>query len=117
MSREIIRRAADAIKDPKNWVTGGLVLNRKGKPARTFWGGEAARYDILGAVLAQGRQTPGDIRRDGVDDNKIIVALAGVQQAATRIHKMSAERVNDELGHAAVMGVLRLAWKQATEEE
>ena len=108
MSRDGIERAARTLADGLKFSQGALARNKLGKPT-CFSRGKS--FDILGAILTQGYAGEKGIRNDGIEDRAIIAALVAVQLASVRLYKMSAEAVNDTLGHEAVMKVMRLAWK------
>lgn len=102
-----IAKAGIVLSDRSRWTQGALARNARGRPTCFK---RAASWDILGAILAQGSQTESAMRRDGMNSENA-TATGYVQQAASRLFKMSAETVNDTMGHEQVLAVLRLAWK------
>lgn len=102
-----IAKAGILLSDRSRWTQGALARNARGRPTCFK---RAASWDILGAILAQGSQTESAMRRDGMN-NQNAAAAGYAQRAALRLFKMSAETVNDTMGHDQVLAVLRLAWK------
>jgi len=103
----IIAAAGKLIGDPDRMATGALARNKRGDPCppsrgRT-WCPIGAAYAAVGANPNSGTG----------ESNALYAAVAGMQFAASRLYGMTLERVTDELGHAAVLEVMRLAWKRA----
>lgn len=111
----MIARAGKLLSDESCWTQEAMARTRTGRPTSPLQG---SRYDIIGAIYCVAGVSPSD-QRVNVHLNNHAIALAHVQASATHLHRMSAERVNDELGHAAVMDVLRHAWRRSkpTEDE
>ena len=111
MSRAVIEAVARLIGDPDKWCQGALARSKKGFPTTPL---NASSWDALGAVYHVLRTPLHDTRGRpmGVRDD-LAITLATLNMVANMEHGMSMERVNDELGHSAVMSILRTAWKWA----
>ena len=111
MSRAVIEAVARLIGDPDKWCQGALARSKKGFPTTPLnassWDALGAVYHVLRTPVHNTKGLPMGVRDD------LAITLAALQMAANVEHGMSMERVNDELGHAAVMSVLRIAWRRA----
>jgi hypothetical protein len=108
--RERIQAAAELIQTPTQWCQGAMARNARGKPTKVFSG---KRWCPIGAVFYAANV---DVEFKGADIeqvNAICAALCVMQSVATRMHKMSLERVNDVLGHEYALAVMRQAWREA----
>lgn len=107
--RDVIAAAANLLQRPGAFVQGCLATSKKGKvcdPSRgSRWDAIGATYYVCGVSLKDDEL--------GHHTQVHAAALAGMQAAALTLHRMSLERVNDELGLEAVLAVMRLAWKRA----
>ena len=106
MSREVIAQVASLIGPPEHWCRGAMARDAKGYPTNPL---RAEKWDAIGAAY----KVTGTRLEDGNFPQRLGSALAGMQLASVSLHKMSLEAVNDKLGHAHVLEVLRLAWRQA----
>jgi hypothetical protein len=109
--KEIIAEAGKLIADPEKWCQGAICRRRSGKPGRSIYSAE--KWDAIGAVYYVADTEPHGYRLP----HSVAAALAGISAAAYELHQMSTERVNDELGHRAVLEVMRRAWKQANDQD
>lgn len=113
MSRAVIKEMADLIGAPERWCQGHLALSKAGYPCEPVRG---KRWDALGAAYKVTHTRLSDQRPPGRCD-PVGAAVAALNLAAYQMHRMGIQRVNDELGHAAVMDVLRKAWRLSYDEE
>jgi hypothetical protein len=115
MSRRVIADVAKLIGDPTKWCQGALARSKKGFPTTPL---NASSWDAIGAVYAVLR-IPVNYTKPMPPYHKddLAITLATMQMAAVREHRMSMELVNDNLGHAEVMSVLRVAWRMAEPDE
>lgn len=103
----IIVAAGKLISDPSRMATGALARNKRGDPCPPSRG---RSWCPIGAAYAACGANP---TKGSGESNALYAAVAGMQFAASRLHGMSLERVTDEIGHSAVLDVMRLAWKRA----
>lgn len=105
----IITEVGKILADRSRWCQGHLAVNKRGEPCTPS---RAKRFDPIGASYAVAGVKLSD---DSVNrhTNEHAAAVAIMQGAALRLHRMSLERVNDDLGHEAVLEVLRRAYGYA----
>jgi predicted metal-dependent hydrolase len=104
-----IEAIGQMLADKRRWTQGALARYRTGREAPPTRG---AAWDLLGATY---KVLDVRISDETVDrqTNLHAVVFAHIQEASLLLHQRSAERVNDELGHDAVMAVLRLAYRRS----
>lgn len=110
MSRAVIAEVAAAIREEQRFTQGALARDKHGEPCEPY-SKKATRWCPIGAAYMTTR-TKTDSFKEVYPDH-CASACAAMSRAAGMLHDMSMESVTDKLGHAAVMEVLRLAWKIA----
>lgn len=101
--------AGRLIADPQRFCTGALARNRSGSPVLPTspsahqWDAAGAIMKILGAKITAKKDTP----------REIVHMLCELQLCATIVHRKALEAVADDLGHEAVLDVLRHAVRRA----
>lgn len=103
--RDLLRRAGQKVATPDRWCQGALAKTATGLeicPAHP----RAVRWCPIGALYSAARAAPEDETKGKLVPH--LVAYLGA--AAGREHKMTIEGVNDRLGHAAALAVMRRAY-------
>lgn len=108
MSRAVIAQVAALIGDERSFAQKALALDKHGTPCEPY-SKKAKRWCPIGAAYMATR-TKLDSPKEVYPDH-CASACAAMSMAASMLHKRTMESVTDQLGHAAVMEVLRLAWK------
>lgn len=100
-----ITQAGLLLKNEAQWCTGVMALDRRGneiKPTSL----RAVCWDAIGAIC---NVTGCDFTKSNPHNfNEASAALAAAHSTANLLHKKSLERVNDTMGHDAVLEVLRI---------
>ena len=110
MSRTVIAQVAALIGDERAFTQNALARDRNGDPCEPY-SKKAKRWCPIGAAYMTTRTKLDSVKE--VYPDHCASACAAMSRAAGMLHKMSMEGVTDKLGHAAVMEVLRQAWKIA----
>lgn len=103
-----LEAAGRLLSDPARWTQGAMARNRHGKPclpnivSAKCWCPIGALHHVCGC-------SPADVDRR----RHLVTALNCLDIAALELHQHSAEWVNDNLDHAAVMDCMRRAWRRA----
>lgn len=101
--RDIIQDVYDLLEEEENWCQGALARNSEGQPCATD-DDDAQRWDFLGALQRSLE------RNNATKDEQGAVGRILMHAIQMKGHwKMGYSRVNDELGHAAVLAVLEYA--------
>ena len=110
--RQIIEMAGRRLQDKQHWCQGALARTKTGKPRRPVG---ATKCCILGELYRQDDFNPDNpaITRTEAADRAAVIC----QWVAQKHYGMDAAQVNDQLGHAAAMDVLRKAWMWAKQNE
>lgn len=102
---DILERAGRLLKDGTAWGVVPLAVTKAGKTCCPT-SARATKWCAIGAVLKEG----GAPARAVAEFPHTMKALAALDQAASLEFRATSIRVNDELGHAAVMRMYRRAW-------
>lgn len=103
---DVIAGVGDLLKNPDKLATGALALTKAGKPCGPHTG---SRWCPIGAAYRIGGVSP----NDDSGGSHVFAAIGFMHGAANDLFKMPIERVTDQLGHDAVMQMLRLAYRRA----
>lgn len=106
---DLILEAGKLLADPERWCQGALARDRRGTPVVPT-SKRALKWDTAGAIYHAARTKPDDFDKPRLSD--VGGALAALQSAAHILHRKGHIAVNDELGHAAVLECLRLAYRR-----
>lgn len=106
---ETILAAGKLLSDPTRWCQGALARTATGAVVAPT-SKRARMWDSVGVIYHVRRVRVDDPDAAGIND--VGAALAAVNGAAGRLYKCTAVAVNDDLGHAAVLECLRLAYKR-----
>ena len=97
-----LRAAMALIENPANWARGAMARTRDGHLTQP-WRSDAAAFCAKGAVARVTREAS----RHVAPSRRFLDAVNALNQASPR--DVGIVFVNDHSGHAAVMGVFRLA--------
>lgn len=103
-----IARVGKLLADPERWTPDEIAVGSKGKPCKPL-ASRAVRWSVAGAVA---RECYWDLD-DGYEANDFAAIYGAIYLAAQRLHRMTVEQVERQLGHAAVLNVLRHAYRWA----
>lgn len=105
---EDIARVGKLIADPQRWTPDEIAVGSKGKPCKPM-AVRAVRWSVAGAVA---KEVFWDLD-DGHEANDFAAIYGHICLTAQSLHKRTIEQVERELGHAAVLTVLRHAYRGA----
>lgn len=106
---EDIVRVGKLLSDPERWTPDEIAVGSTGRPCRPL-AVRARKWSVAGAVAK--------VCNWNLDDdpaaNDFAKVYGHISLVAQGRHKKSVERVEQELGHAAVLEMLRHAYRTAS---
>lgn len=106
---DLILKAGKLLANPAHWCQGALARTSVGTSVCPT-SKRARAWDMAGVAYHVARVKPTDLKSPRLND--VGALLWHFQAAAGRLYGMGFVGVNDTLGHAEVMKVLRLAYRR-----